>query len=66
MGSHKDDQGVKIGGEWKFSKNPDFLQERSTLWDELYQKQQQVYQNFEKKEIKITLPDGKVIPGTSF
>ena len=37
------DSNVKIGGEWKFQKNPAFLKERLAVWDELYAKQTTVY-----------------------
>ena len=33
----------KIGGDWKFSKNPTFLAERTAVWDELFAKQTDVY-----------------------
>jgi len=38
MGKHNHDDEVKIGGEWKFSKNPAFLKERVDYWDSLYKK----------------------------
>jgi hypothetical protein len=28
---------IKIGGEWKFQKNPTFLKERMAIWDKLYE-----------------------------
>lgn len=33
----------KIGGEWKFSTKPQFLADRLKVWDELFLKQQTVY-----------------------
>lgn len=33
----------KIGGEWKFQKQPAFLAERIAVWDELNAKQVEVY-----------------------
>lgn len=33
----------KIGGDWKFIQKPAFLDERLKIWEELYQKQQAVY-----------------------
>lgn len=36
------DQG-KIGGDWKFQKDPQFLKDRLAVWDELYAKQTDVY-----------------------
>ena len=38
LGSHHDDVGIKIGGDWKFSKNPAFLAERLAYFDDLYKK----------------------------
>jgi len=37
------DKAGKIGGELKFQKNSAFLQERVTIWDEMYAKQVEVY-----------------------
>jgi hypothetical protein len=27
-----DNKNVKIGGDWKFSKNPDYLKKRNDIW----------------------------------
>ena len=35
--------GGRIGGEWKFHKKPQFLEDRCKVWDELYAKQTEVY-----------------------
>jgi len=35
LGLHKKDEGVKLGGEWKFSVNPPFLKERVEYFDKL-------------------------------
>ena len=37
---------VKVGGEWKFSAKPQFLEDladRLKVWDELFEKQKAVY-----------------------
>jgi hypothetical protein len=34
---------IRIGGEWKFQKNPPFLKERLSVWDSLMEKQTKVY-----------------------
>lgn len=36
---------IKIGGEWKFQKNPTFLATRLAVWDQLYEKQVKVYES---------------------
>jgi hypothetical protein len=33
----------KVGGEWKFQKQPAFLKERLQIWDDLFAKQVEVY-----------------------
>ena len=42
-GSIKDTD-VKIGGDWKFQKNPSFLKERLAIWESLFTKQTAVYE----------------------
>ena len=37
-GKIQDSGVVKIGGDWKFQKNPAFLAERVAIWKELYEK----------------------------
>jgi hypothetical protein len=39
------------------------VQRRLKLFEELYKKQEEKISQMEKKEISITLPDGKVIKG---
>lgn len=56
----------KIGGEFKVAKNPAFLQERLKLFNEIYERQQEELKKVEKREIEITLKDGKVIKGKLF
>jgi len=36
-------QDGKVGGEWHFQKKPQFLADRLVYWNELYEKQTQVY-----------------------
>lgn len=38
-----DSENQKIGGDWKFQKNPAFLKERLAIWTGLYDKQKEVY-----------------------
>ena len=38
-GQIKQAEGVKIGGDWKFAKNPAFLKERVDIWNELHEAQ---------------------------
>ncbi len=61
----KENQG-KIGGEHKFSKDPAFLESRVKYFDELYATQEKKLAEFEKKDIKINLPDGTVKEGKSY
>ena len=42
---HVDESLGKIGGDWRFFKNPKFLKERISVWDELMAKQQEVYKS---------------------
>lgn len=55
--------GVKIGGDFKIAANPAFLEERAKLFDEIYQRQKKQFESYERREIDITFPDGKVIKG---
>jgi threonyl-tRNA synthetase len=56
----------KIGGEFVKSTKPQFLDERTKIWDELYAKQQEYQKSLPRETIKITLKDGKQVDGTSF
>ena len=42
-GTVKDEK--KIGGEHKFETNPKWLDNRVSIWNELYDKQQKVYES---------------------
>lgn len=42
------------------------MKDRVAIWDKLMAKQEEVYKGFERRPIKITLPDGAVKEGTSF
>jgi len=53
----------KIGGAFKLSPGPSFAQERSKLFEEIYQRQKAKFDSLEKREIDILLPDGKVMKG---
>lgn len=58
--------GVKIGHELKFHANPEYLEQREKIWDELMEQQNKKLQEFPREEIKVTLPSGDVKEGTSF
>ena len=58
--------GVKIGGPFKVQENPAFLKERAKVFEEIYQRQQKQFESLPKREIDITLPDGKIFKGTCF
>ena len=56
--SHK-----KIGGDFVEQQNAPFIEERSKIFDKLYEEQKKFLDTVEKKPIKITLKDGKVVEG---
>ena len=56
----------KIGGPFKLSPNPQYIDERIKLYDSIIQNQRKAFENAEKHPIKITLKDGKVIDGKCF
>ncbi len=47
-------------------KNPEYIQHRIKIWDELKKQQDAELAKHEAKEITITLPDGKEIKGQAF
>jgi len=53
----------KIGGAFKVTSGPSFAEERSKMFEEFYQKQKAKLDAREKREIDITLPDGKIMKG---
>jgi hypothetical protein len=57
---------VKLNPTYIKKANPEFLQERVKIWDELYAKQSEALKALPREKIAITLPDGKVVEGTSF
>ena len=56
---------AKIGGEFHKEANAAFIKERAELWDKLYAAQEEKNKSLPQKPIKITLPDGKEVEGTS-
>lgn len=56
----------KIGGVFRITKNPSFLDERLDFFNKIYQRQQQELQQAPKRDIEITLKDGKIIKGRLF
>ena len=59
-------QDGKLGGDWKFQKNPSFLKDRVDYYDSLLKVQIENYSKLPAQKIKITLPDGAVKEGESF
>ena len=55
----------KIGGEFVKESNAPFIKERAELWDKLYAAQEEKNKSLPQQPIKITLPDGKEVEGTS-
>lgn len=53
----------KIGGEFIEQENAPFIEKRSKLFDKLLDEQKKLIEDIEKKPIKITLKDGKVVEG---
>ena len=60
------DSGVKIGVLMKFEKNPKYLEDRMTIFDEIMSKQKEEIASFPREDITITMPDGTVKEGKSF
>jgi threonyl-tRNA synthetase len=56
----------KLNPEYVKRENPQFLQERVKIWDELYAKQVEKIKSLPREKIAITLKDGKVVDGISF
>jgi threonyl-tRNA synthetase len=66
----------RIGRDIKFEKNPAYIAERKSLFNELYEKQKEKYAGnlsfnnvfvaFSHEKITITLPDGKQKEGVAF
>lgn len=59
-------KGIKIGLDIKFGTNPQWLEERVKIWDELMVKQNEKLAQMPNETIKIVLPDGSEKTGTSF
>lgn len=56
----------KIGGDFKLTKSPAYINHRIQIYDALIQNQKQKLASVEKQPIKITLKDGKILDGVSF
>lgn len=56
---------VKIGGDFFREFNAPFIKERAELWDKLFTAQEEKNKSLPQQPIKITLPDGKEVDGTS-
>ena len=55
----------KIGGDFIKQVNSPFIKERAELWDKLFAAQEEKNKSLPQEPIKITLPDGKEVDGTS-
>ena len=53
----------KIGGDFIETDNAPFIGTRMKIFDKMFETQKEYLKNVEKKPIKITLKDGKVIDG---
>ena len=62
---HSLQSNVKIGGEFHKQANAPFIKERAEYWDKLYTAQEEKNKSLPQETIKITLPDGKEVEGTS-
>lgn len=56
---------TKIGGQFSESPNAEFIGNRQKKFDFLFEKQKEKVGKLEKKQIKITLKDGKVVDGSA-
>ncbi|CAD7961315.1 unnamed protein product [Amoebophrya sp. A120] len=52
--------------EFKCGQNAEYLKKRLQVWEKVKAKHEQAIAKIPKKEITITLPDGKLVKGTSF
>jgi len=56
----------KIGGDFIKTKQPQFLEYRLKIWEDLYRKQEEYLKSLPREKITITLKDGKQVEGESF
>lgn len=61
-----EDKNVKIGGPFEPKENPEYIASRAAVFDRIFAVQKERLAKKPRQEIKITLPDGKVLPGTSW
>jgi threonyl-tRNA synthetase len=57
---------ANLGGSFQRKENPEFLKQRADVYDEVISAQNARLANKPRLPISITLPDGKVINGTSW
>ena len=62
---HTLESNIKIGGEFHKESNAPFIKDRAELWDKLYAAQTDKNKTLPQEPIKITLPDGNIVDGTS-
>eukprot|EP00512_Aurantiochytrium_limacinum_P002831 CAMPEP_0171496110 /NCGR_PEP_ID=MMETSP0958-20121227/6516_1 /TAXON_ID=87120 /ORGANISM="Aurantiochytrium limacinum, Strain ATCCMYA-1381" /LENGTH=823 /DNA_ID=CAMNT_0012030169 /DNA_START=31 /DNA_END=2502 /DNA_ORIENTATION=- len=56
----------RLGGEFSFKENPEFIANRLAKYEELKAAKDEELQKMPREAIKVTLPDGAVVDGTSF
>ncbi|GBG27792.1 Threonine--tRNA ligase, cytoplasmic [Hondaea fermentalgiana] len=56
----------RLGGEFAFSENPEFIAARQAKYEELKARKDEEYKAMPREAIKVTLPDGAVVDGTSY
>lgn len=61
---HKESQ--KIGGVFKKSPNPQYIDERIKIYDSLMKQQKLAFESVNRRAIQITLKDGKQLEGKCF
>jgi threonyl-tRNA synthetase len=61
-----DGSSTKIGGAFKVAENPPFLKDRAAVFEAVVAAQRARLAAKPRVPIKITLPDGKVLEGTSW
>lgn len=60
-----EDEG-KLGGEFSFKENPEFIQNRLAIYEKIKAKRDDELKQQPRNPIKVTLPDGNIVEGISF
>uniref|UniRef100_A0A7S2SGE3 Probable threonine--tRNA ligase, cytoplasmic n=1 Tax=Rhizochromulina marina TaxID=1034831 RepID=A0A7S2SGE3_9STRA len=59
-------QGVKLGGDFDKTKNPEFLKERVAIFDAIKARREEEMSSVRQEAIVVTLPDGKTVDGLAW